>query len=204
MKRFVLDIQRFAEGGAGTGGGAGGQGGDGGGAADKGGAGKGDGDPNAGKTFSQEELDAIITKRLAREQKAWEIKVEEERKKANMTEQEKLKVAAEEAEKRGKAAVDLANQRLVAAEAKAQALALGVKPEKIAYLLRLADLSAADVDDKGTVNEKVVKQAIEAVLKDLPELKAGGPGGLNIGGNPAGGGTANGGMNAFIRKAAGR
>lgn len=193
----------FFDGDSGAGGGEGGDKGGKGGAADNGGG--GDGNRDAGKTFTQDELDAILTKRLAREQKSWEAKVEEEKKRANMTDQEKLKAAAEEAEKKGKAAVDLANQRLVTAEAKAQALALGVKPEKIPHLLKLADLSAADVDDKGNVSEKVVKQALEAVLKDLPELKGGGPGGLNMGGNPPGGGSsASGGMNAFIRRAAGR
>lgn len=120
-----------------------------------------------------------------------------------MTEQEKLKAAADEAEKKGKAAVDAANQRLITAEAKVQAAALGVNPEKIAYVLKLADLSGADVDDKGEVNAKAVKQAIEAVLKDLPELKAGGQGGPNLGGNPNFKGTSQG-MNSFIRRAAGR
>lgn len=203
MKLFQRNLFSlpFFDADAGSGGGDGADKGGKGGAADKGG---GDGNRDAGKTFTQDELDAILTKRLSREQKAWEAKVEDEKKKAAMTDQEKLKAAAEEAEKKGKAAVELANQRLVTAEAKAQALALGVKPEKIPHLLKLADLSAADVDDKGNVNEKVVKQAIEAVLKDLPELKAGGPGGLNMGGQPPGGGAANGGMNAFIRRAAGR
>lgn len=184
------------------GGGDGGTGGEGG----NSGAGNGDGNPNAGgaaKTFSQEDVDAIITKRLAREQKAWETKLEEEKKKANMTEQEKLKAAAEEAEKKGKVAVEAANARLITAEARIQATALGVKPEKVAYVLKLADLSNAEVDDNGNVDEKIVKQAVEKVLKDLPELKNAGAGGFNLSGNP-GGQSNQGGMNAIIRRAAGK
>ena len=202
MKLFRLFNTPFydADGGAGAGGaaGAGGQGGDGVGSGDG-----GQGGAAGGKTFTQEDVDAIITKRLAREQKNWETKLEEEKKKANMTEQEKLKALADEADKKGKTAIDAANKRLVTAEAKVQATALGVKPERIAYVLKLADLSGADVDDKGNVSEKVVKQAIEAVLKDLPELKGTGPGGVNLGGNPGSKGAA-GGMNSFIRRAAGR
>lgn len=197
----LFDLQLFAEGGAGDEPGAGGEGGAAGGGVESGEGGQGG--TAGGKTFTQEELDAIVTKRLGREQKTWEAKLEEEKKKANMTEQEKLKAAAEESEKKSKTAIEAANKRLVTAEAKVQAAALGVKPEKIAYVLKLADLSGADVDDKGNVSEKVVKQAIEAVLKDLPELKAGGPGGVNLGGNPGTKGAA-GGMNMFIRRAAGR
>lgn len=185
-------------------GGAGGEGGNGG-----AGNGNGDGDQNnnaggGAAKFSQEDVDAIITKRLAREQKAWEAKLEEEKKKANMTEQEKLKAAAEEAEKKGKVAVDAANARIIAAEAKVQAAALGVKPEKVAYVLKLADLSGVAVDDNGNIDEKEVKKAVEKVTKDLPELLAGGTGGANLRGNPGGKAGQGGGMNAFLRQATGR
>lgn len=199
LNRF--DLQLFAEGGAGgDGAGAGGEGGGTGGAA---GGDGGQGGAAGGKTFTQEDLDAIVTKRLAREQKTWEAKLEEEKKKANMTEQEKLKAALEESDNKGKAAVEAANKRIVAAEARVIAAELGVKSERIGHLLKLADLSGADVDDKGEVNAKAVKIAIEAVLKDLPELMGSGQGGPNLGGNPGAKGSA-GGMNMFIRRAAGR
>ena len=196
----IFDLQLFAEGGAGEGGAAGGEGGGTGGAA---GGDGGQGGAAGGKTFTQEDIDAIVTKRLAREQKTWEAKLEDEKKQANMTEQEKLKAAAAEAENKGKVAVEAANKRIVAAEARVIAAELGVKSERIGHLLKLADLSGADVDDKGEVNTKAVKQAIEAVLKDLPELAGGGQGGANLPGNPGAKGTS-GGMNSFIRRAAGR
>ncbi|MDT8901161.1 hypothetical protein [Anaeroselena agilis] len=190
-----------ANGGAGGGGDGGGAGGDGGNGGGNGNGGQGN--AGGGKTFSQEDVDAIIAKRLARAEKDFATKMEEERKKASLSETEKLKAEKEEADKKGKAAIEAANQRLVTAEAKVQAAALGVHPDKITHVLKLADLSGADVNDKGEVNVKVVKQAIEAVLKDLPELKAGGQGGANLGGNPNFKGTARD-MNSFIRRAAGR
>jgi alanyl-tRNA synthetase len=193
-------LQLFADDGAG-GAGTGGEGGGAGGAAGSGDGGQGG--AAGGKTFTQEDIDAIVTRRLAREQKTWETKLEDEKKKASMTEQEKLKAAAEESEKKGKTAVEAANKRIVAAEARVIASELGVKSDRIGHLLKLADLSGADVDEKGEVNTKAVKQAIEAVLKDLPELKGGGPGGFNLGGGPGSKGAA-GGMNSFIRQAAGR
>lgn len=126
---------------------------------------------DGGKTFTQDELDAIIAKRLARERKAWEQQLEEERKKAAMTEGERLRAEKEEAERRAQEAQASANQRLINAEARVQAVTLGIRPERVAYALKLADLSAVDVDDSGNPDEAAIKAALEAVLKDLPELK---------------------------------
>ena len=168
-------------------------------------AGAGDGGAAGGdqKSFSQADVDRVVSQRLAREQKSWETKLEERTKQANMTAEEKLKAAAQEAEGKGKAAIEAANGRLVHAEARIVASDLGVPAAKIPYLLKMADLSAAEVDDKGELNAKAVKQAIEAVLKDLPELKGAGAGSANLGGNPNIKGTARD-MNSFIRRSSGR
>lgn len=146
----------------------GGNGGDGGqgSAGDSGDAGK-----SGGKTFTQDELDAILAKRLARERKAWEQQIEEERKKQQMSVEERLKAEKEEAEKRAQAAQEAANQRLIHAEARVQAVTLGIKPERIAYALKLADLSGVEVDEQGNPDAAAIKSALEAVLNDLPELK---------------------------------
>lgn len=179
------------DGGAGTGGqaGEGGQGGQGG---STGGTGEPGGDKGGEQklTLTQKDLDDMIGKRLARERKAWADQLEEEKKKAAMTEAEKLKAEKEEAEKKAKAATDAANRRLVDAEAKVAAAAAGVKPEKLAYVLKLADLSQIEVGEDGTVDGKAVNAAIAAVLKDLPELTAGQ---RQVGGgtNPADGGGSN-------------
>src|SRR5690625_1555873 len=102
--------------------------------------------PEPGKTFTQEKLDENISKSLARERKQWEQQIEEERKKAAMTEAERLKAEKEEAERKAQDAQTAANQRIINAEAKVLAVSLGVKPERVAYALKLADLSAVEVD----------------------------------------------------------
>lgn len=127
--------------------------------------------PEPGKTFTQDELDAIITKRLSRERKQWEQQIEDERKKAQMTTEERLKAEKEEAERKAQDAQTAANQRIIAAEAKVLAVSLGVKPERVAYALKLADLSAVEVDENGDPDADAIKAAIEAVINDLPELK---------------------------------
>src|SRR5690606_21437629 len=96
---------------------------------------------------TQEELDRIIQQRLQRERKKWEQQIEEERRKAAMTEAERLKAEKEEAERKAQETQAAAHRRIIQAEAKAQALALGVRPERLEYALRLADLSEVEVGD---------------------------------------------------------
>lgn len=66
-----------------------------------------------------------------------------------------------------------ANARALQAETKMQAMAmageLGVSPSKMPYILKLADLSS--VVDNGNISESKLKESLNAVLKDLPELK---------------------------------
>src|SRR5690606_30749699 len=121
--------------------------------------------------FTQEELDRLIQQRLQRERKKWEQQLEEERRKAQMTEAERLKAEKEEAERRAKEAEAAANQRLIQAEAKVVALELGIKPERVAYAIRLANLSDVEVGENGKVDTKALKAALEQVIKDIPELK---------------------------------
>lgn len=68
-------------------------------------------------------------------------------------------------------ATQTANARLIAAEAKVQAAALGVKPDRVSHALKLADLSTITVGEDGEPNAVAIKAALEAVVKDLPELK---------------------------------
>jgi|SRR5690625_1519462 len=131
----------------------------------------GDGTQDNGKAFTQADIDRILQQRLARERKQWETQMEEERKKAQMSVEERLKAEKEEAEARAQEAHNTANQRLISAEAKVQAVALGVKPERVEYALRLADLSDVDMDDDGNPDAAAIKAALDVVLNDLPELK---------------------------------
>jgi hypothetical protein len=134
----------------------------------------GDGN-NAGggntKTFNQEDVDRIVSDRLKREKKTWESTLEEERRKAAMTEAERLKAKKEAAEKASKTASDAANSRVIKAESRVIANELGVKADKLSYVLKLADLSNVTIGDDGEPNTAAIRTAIEAVLKDIPELK---------------------------------
>lgn len=161
-------------------------------------------DDDGGKTFSQEELDAVITKRLARERKAWETQLEEEKKKAAMSETERLQAEKAEAEKKSAEVMTKANRALVTAEAKGVAAELGVKPERLAHAVRLAELAEVEVQD-GEVDTAAIKVAMKKVLEELPELK-GQPNRNNIGSGTNPGQTApkNADMNAFIRARGGR
>ena len=66
-----------------------------------------------------------------------------------------------------------ANARAIQAETKMQAMALagelGVSPSKMPYLLKMADLSNVVKDN--AINEEALKESLNNVLKDLPELK---------------------------------
>lgn len=135
------------------------------------------------QTFTQADLDRVAAKTRAEEKK----KFEDERKKAEMTEAERLMAEKAEAEKRTADLQGQLNTVKIEAEAKVQAAAAGVKPEHLAYVLRLADLSGVSVNDSGAVDGVAVKTAIEAVLTSLPALKAT-PGTPNAGGEFGAGG----------------
>ncbi|AFZ66075.1 capsid assembly scaffolding protein Gp46 family protein [Deinococcus peraridilitoris] len=108
-----------------------------------------------GKTFTQEELDRIINQRLGRERKTWETQVEEERKKATMTAEEKLKADLEAERLKTKAAED----RVTAAERRA---ALTGKVVNADAALKLMDPDK-HLDAEGNLN-------VDALLKDHPYL----------------------------------
>lgn len=123
----------------------------------------------------QKKIDDIVKKRLERErkklEKEWQQKLEDEKKREQMTTEERLKTEKADAEKKANEAVEAANKKIVTAEAKAAAIELGVKPEKVKYLLKLADLNDIDIDDEGEVDAKTLQAALNEVLNDMPELK---------------------------------
>lgn len=122
------------------------------------------------KRFTQAELDAAIEKRLARERRKNQPDGD------GSTE-------ADAADSR----LAAANQRHLAAEAKLAAVSQGVPPKRAAYAARLADLSGVPIDSEQGPDIAAVKQAVRAVLADIPELKAAAPDdkapGLRIGAN---------------------
>lgn len=74
-----------------------------------------------------------------------------------------------EAQTKAQDAEQRANQRILNAEVKAQAASLGVKPEKLPYLLKLADLSGVEFTD-GEPNAEQINSALDAVVNDFPEI----------------------------------
>lgn len=101
---------------------------------------------------------------------------------------QKAEAEKAEAEKRASERESAALERVVKAEAKLTAHGLGVKPERVAAVIRLSDLSEVEVTD-GEPDADALKSAIEATLADYPEFKAasqsvGGSGSKVAGGDP--------------------
>ena len=165
-----------------------------------------DGDNSAGdtgKTFTQEQVNSMIDKRLARERSAWEKKLKEEKAKANMTEIEKLKAEKAETEKEAQAAIERANQRLIKSEVIVQATKLNIIDPDAAYAL--LDKELIKINDDGNISG--VKEALNSLIKEKAYLVSGDkPPAKKSGDNQGDDKGSKGGfsMNDLIRKAAGR
>lgn len=169
-----------AGGGSGGGAGDGGQGGNAGGGAGSGEGGEGGQNKPDVVTMSQKELDDLIEGRLGRAKKKWDSDAEEARKKAEMTDSERLKAEKEEADKASKDTVQKAADKVRRSEARARLASAGVSPERVDRAVKLLDLADIDVNDDLDVDEKSLKKAIDDLLKEWPEL-------VGSGGNSAGG-----------------
>lgn len=137
--------------------------------------------------MTQEEFDAKIADRLARERKKFadyddlktklseHERAEEERRLASLSEKERLEAEktdaltkAQAAEEARDKALTAANQRLIKSEFRALARELGIRTDAIDDAYKLADLSAVSFDDESNVVG--VKDVIEALVKDKPYL----------------------------------
>ena len=152
-KRLGMGRLLQADGGDGTGG-AGGSEGSGEGEGDKG------GEP---KTFTQEELDAIVKDRIARAKKGQpskeELKAFNDWKESQKTDEEKRNEALTNAEK----ARIAAEEKATALEAKVTCLSKGVNATSVDDVVVLA---------KAMVTEEVtIEQAIDKVLEKYPSFK---------------------------------
>ena len=126
-----------------------------------------DKDKDLDKLFTQDELDAVISRRLERERKVWEKKIEDEKKKAAMTESERLKTEKEEAEKKADEVTQRANQRLIRSEVIAQATKMNIVDADAAFALM--DRDSITVDDT-TDAVTGVKEALTILVKAKPYL----------------------------------
>ena len=77
---------------------------------------------------------------------------------------------AQEATQNAAARIGAAKQTVLQLSAQAAASALGVKPERMPYVLKLADLTGIDVGDDMTADSQAVTTAIKKVLDDFPDL----------------------------------
>lgn len=153
------------------------------------------------KTFTQDELNEIIAKRVERERKKQaELdeklkrleefeKAEEERKKAAMTEAERLKAEKEEAAKKAeeaaeqaKKAQETANKRILNTEIRSVARSLNANDPN--DVLALLDTSNIEIDENGDV--KGVEDAVKALKEAKPWMFK-----QPIGADAVGGGNPN-------------
>lgn len=144
---------------------------------------------NAGEVrMSQAELNRLIQREKRRAAEAERRRLQEEADREKLSTEERLKAEKAEAEARAQEIQAAANARIIAAEARVQAVALGVRPERVAYAIRLADLSGVTMNEDGEPDTESIKTAINAVLKDLPELRGQTADVGGRGSNPPGGG----------------
>ena len=123
--------------------------------------------PPEERRFTQADMDSIVQKRLARERKQWEEQIEEEKKKAAMTEAERLKAEKEEAEKEAQDAMRKANERLMRAEVKQLCVDLNIVDSDAAYALM--DRENVEVKEDGSIAG--VKEALEKLVDAKPWMK---------------------------------
>lgn len=109
--------------------------------------------------------------RLKREKAAWEAEQKKQREREEMAETERLKQEKEDAEKEAQERVDKAHARVIRSEAKSVAAELGVKnAKKLKRLFKQVDFTDVEMDDSGEPDEQAIREAIEDVLEDIPEL----------------------------------
>ena len=165
-----------------------------------------DGAASGSKQYTQEDLDKIVTERTGRAEKAAlrsffqqqglteeeanaaiadYKKAKEEKAEASKNDAKAQAERADAAEKSAQEAIAKANAILIKANAQIQAANLGVKSNKLDYVVKMADLSKVTIDDSGNPDEAAIKEAVEQVLKDVPELKdtKENSGGFKIGGD---------------------
>lgn len=160
---------------------------------------------NGAKTYTQAELDALIEKRLARERKKFQqqgannpaegnTEGQTTDSQGNGTTQVEVDVT-EDARQQAAAIIAQANARLIQSVAQSEATKLGINPDYIVDAVRLADLSKVTVNDDGTVDNKSIVTALEAVLERVPVFKAAAEapaGGFKVGGQGGNNNQSNG------------
>lgn len=128
----------------------------------------------AGKTYSADELEALIGQRVGELNRKHAAELEQARTDAGKSETQRLEAERDRAVEQSKAAAQKAAPRVASALAQVAAIALGGRPDRAAAIVRQADLDGvAKFDgDEWTVDEEKVKAALGKVLEEYPEWKA--------------------------------
>lgn len=129
-------------------------------------------DPPAGKTFTQDELGAIVKRERAAAERAAKARFDDEAKRAAMSAEERLRAELEAERKNSADAATRANAVLVRAEAKVAAAAAGAAGENAEAVIKLADLGSIEVGEDGAVDAKAVEAAVTQVKGKFPALFA--------------------------------
>ena len=86
------------------------------------------------------------------------------------TELQKAQELAEKAVREKDDFLQTYNATMKANEAKVKAMALGIKAERLDYVMKLIDFNSIQVQD-GKVDADSIESSLQQVLKDFPELK---------------------------------
>lgn len=116
------------------------------------------------KTFTQNEVEELIKKRLERANKKFEKQLEELKKPS----EEEL--SAEEKLSELEKLIAAKNQKILNYEAGKIARDLNVKPERVDAVLKLADLSAVEINEEGEFDIDELKETIGELAKSYPEF----------------------------------
>lgn len=167
---FPLDIQLFADDNSG----------DGSGNDDDQGTGQDNQDSGEGgqetKTFTQEELDKIVQGRIAKERKAWEKHLEDEKTEAQkletMSEKEKKKYQEEKRIKELDDREAAITRRELTAQAKVQLADKGI-PAELAEILNLTDAESCkkSIETVEKAFQTAVQRAVEERIKGREPMK---------------------------------
>ncbi|MDO5734714.1 MAG: hypothetical protein Q4P08_06265 [Eubacteriales bacterium] len=115
--------------------------------------------------FKQQGLSEAEAQQAFEDFKASKAQKEEERNNLTALQQKLAGYKKSESEMLQKA-----NKRLIRSEAMVQAAKLAVRPDRIDYAIRLADISQVEVDEQGNVDGTAVQEALKKVTEDLPEI----------------------------------
>jgi hypothetical protein len=153
---------------------------------------------NSDKTHSQADVDKIVQKRVADEQKKHQKAIGDLKAQldklgnpegagagqAGQPQGTTIDPAAQQAAQQAQAVLTAANQRLVSATATTEAIKLGADPKYVADVVKLADLGNIEVKEDGSVDDGAIAKAVGEVLKRIPNFKmtTTNSGGFKVGG----------------------